>query len=278
MNEHQQPDHRAHHPAEEHKVFSLANRWFVGSVGIVVLLALVAGLVGLVWLPRTQGQGAGGLWDAICSAAGVTRPFVAEGMPQEGMARPTNVIVYNQMLPAADNPSIGRGATLALRCTMCHGARGMSPADSPHLAGQPAPATYKQLVDFKSGHRKSAVMEPLVTDLSDQDMRDLAAYYQSLPREKAMVRETAAASLAPVLVSNGAPVRNIGACASCHALAVAKTATPYLDGLPVAYLRGQMQAFAQGARHNDINRQMRNVVHQMTPQEIDEVIAWYASR
>jgi cytochrome c553 len=64
------------------------------------------------------------------------------------------------MLANADAVSIGRGATLALRCTMCHGARGLSDANSPNLAGQYPIAIYQQLVDLKTGVRISAVMTP----------------------------------------------------------------------------------------------------------------------
>jgi cytochrome c553 len=38
-------------------------------------------------------------------------------------------------------------------------------------------------MDLKSGARASAVMGPLVSDLGEADMRDLAAYYAYLPRE-----------------------------------------------------------------------------------------------
>ena len=46
--------------------------------------------------------------------------------------------------------SIGRGATLAQRCTMCHGPQGVSDANSPNLAGQYAAVIYKELDDFKT--------------------------------------------------------------------------------------------------------------------------------
>jgi cytochrome c553 len=158
---------------------------------------------------------------------------------------------------------------------MCHGARGMSGASSPNLAGQHDASIYKQLRDFKSGHRKSAIMEPMVTDLGDQDMRDLAAYYAFLPREK-QIEDTK--TPAPVIVSNGAPMRNIAACASCHGDLGGKTAAPRLDGESEAYIRAQLQAFASGARRNDINEQMRNVARQMTPGEIAEAARYYAGR
>ena len=70
----------------------------------------------------------------------------------------TRVAVIPQMLQGASAESIGSGATLALRCTMCHGARGLSEANIPNLAGQYPVAIYKELVDFKTGARASAVM------------------------------------------------------------------------------------------------------------------------
>jgi cytochrome c553 len=82
----------------------------------------------------------------------------------------------------------------------------------------------------------------------------------------------------PRLVSNGSPMRNVGACASCHSPSVARAATPILDGLPEAYLRLQLNAFRSGRRANDINLQMRNAAHQLTEQEVDILARYYASR
>jgi cytochrome c553 len=48
--------------------------------------------------------------------------------------------------------------------------------------------------------------------------------------------------------------RNIGACATCHCPGVARAAAPILDGLPEAYLRGQLNTFKSGRRANDINQ------------------------
>jgi cytochrome c553 len=180
------------------------------------------------------------------------------------------------MIGTVDQQSVGRGATLSLACTMCHGARGTSPAGTPHLAGQPAEATYKQLRDFKSAHRKSVIMQPLVANLSDQDMRDLAIYYATLERDRPSAEPIGTAT--PRLVRNGDPMRNIGACSSCHSANVARPGTPILDGLNEAYLRAQLDAFRAGQRANDINRQMRNAVRQLSRQEVDDLARYYASR
>lgn len=73
-------------------------------------------------------------------------------------------------------------------------------------------------------------------------------------------------------------MRNIAACTSCHGGIGSKTGSPRLDGEPESYIRTQLQAFATGARRNDIHGQMRNVARQMTPEEIDTAARYYAGR
>jgi len=255
------------------RVFSLRSRWFIGSVSALVAIAALAGVLGFVWLPRSQGDAAG-LWEAICRAAGVPQSFRPAQQPTTPVPRPTDVIVTADMMGSPDAQSIGRGATLALRCTMCHGARGMSEADTPNLAGQYDAAVYKQLRDYKSGHRTSTIMAPLVANLSDADMRDLAAYYASLPRLAAVT----APSAMPAIARNGAPMRNVAPCGSCHGDIDVKAGAPRLDGEPLAYVRRQLIAFANGTRRNDINAQMRNVARGMTPAEIEDSARYYSSR
>jgi cytochrome c553 len=185
----------------------------------------------------------------------------------------STVVVSPQMLPTATARSIGRGGTLALRCTMCHGPRGVSDAKTPNLAGQYAPAIYKQLLDFQSGARANAVMSPRVASLSDQDTRDLAAYYAYLPRLPPL---RAATESAPQIVIHGAPMRNIPACAACHGTIGYKVGTEWLAGESAQYLRTQLEDFASGQRHNDISEQMRNVARGMTRTDIEAAATYYA--
>ncbi|WP_334186703.1 c-type cytochrome [Noviherbaspirillum sp.] len=259
------------------RLFSLKNPWFTWSVGGVIATALISVLVGFVWVPYKQNDKTiTGLWDAICRAAGVASATESPGKSDGKVIQSSEVIVSPQML-ASDNLSVGRGATLAMRCTMCHGVRGMSEASTPNLAGQYAEAIYKQLRDYKSGHRESAVMAPLVRDLSDQDMRDLASYYAYLP--KLTQHNTLGDQLkAPAIVQVGSPMRNIAPCASCHGGSDVKTASPLLDGEPASYIRDQLYAFANGTRRNDIHGQMRNIARQMTPEEIEIVARYYSRR
>lgn len=257
-------------------LFSIRNRWFVGSVAGVVALALLSALIGFLWVPYHQnGKNIAGLWDAICRAAGApgARPPAASPGPATGAS---DVIVIPRMI-ATDSLSAGRGATLALRCTMCHGAQGMSGANTPNLAGQDAESIYKQLRDLQAGHRQSEIMAPHARNLNDQEMRDLAAYYANLPRQTpppTLIEQLKA----PRIVQIGAPMRNIAPCVACHGGSDRKTASPTLDGEPEIYLRTQLLAFANGSRSNDISQQMRNIARQMTPEEINLVARYYAQR
>lgn len=259
------------------KLFSFRNPWFTGSVAIVGGVFAVSALIGFVWVPYKQnGQTIEGLWDAICRAAGA--PAAAPGKEEAArkVVKSSDVIVKAGMV-ATDELSIGRGGTLAQRCTMCHGVRGMSGADTPNLAGQYAEATYKQLRDFKDGYRKSEIMVPHVRGLSDQDMLDLSAYYAYLPREHpppSLVEQLRA----PAIVQIGAPMRNIPPCISCHGGSDYKNASPLLDGASASYLREQLYAFANGTRSNDIHGQMRNIARQMTPEEIETAARYYSRR
>src|SRR5262249_43315028 len=114
------------------RTVSFRNPWFTTSVGITVAIAFVAAVVGFVWLPlQHPGERFKGVWDAICSAAGLVRNEASGMQIIRADYLTTSVEIEPQMLGGASAESIGRGATLALRCTMCHGARGLSQADTP---------------------------------------------------------------------------------------------------------------------------------------------------
>ncbi|TFW27989.1 c-type cytochrome [Duganella callida] len=254
---------------------TLKNPWVRYSVGGVLVMALLTAGFGFIWMPMANNAKISAVWDAICSAAGVQGNVAARALGEDAATRPSDVIVSASMMRPANAESIGRGATLAMRCTMCHGIRGVSEANSPNLAGQVEAAIYKQLRDYKANHRASAIMQPIVANLSDQEMRDLAAYYAYLPHER---EPRAGGEASPLLVTNGAPMRNIGACISCHGGIAQQTSAPVLEGEPEIYIRNQLQAFRSGTRRNDLNQQMRNVARQLSDAEIEQLAAYYARR
>lgn len=261
----------------EGPLFSLRNPYFRMSVGLTLGVFLLTALVGFVVLPLAERElQFANLWDVICSAAGLSRGGVP-GAPAGQSAAPTSkVVLTSATLAHPSQESIGRGATLAQRCAICHGPTGISRADAPNLAGQYRAVIYKELEDFRSGARVNAVMSPFAVNLSDQDIIDLASYYGYLPRLPAFHPEPQREPTR--IVVYGAPSRGIAPCGACHGSLDNKTGSPWLEGQSAAYLKAQLQAFASGERRNDINAQMRNVARAMTPQEIDEAAAYYASR
>ena len=156
--------------------------WVVRSVAIVAAVFAGSVILGFMVFPLVQPNAqASSLWDAICSAAGVVRAPTSE-KPIEPAFTVSSAVMTSDMLRGADAESIGRGATLAHQCAICHGPTGVSRADSPNLAGQYASVIYKELKDFQTGARVNAVMSPFALALSEQDMVDLASYYAYLPR------------------------------------------------------------------------------------------------
>lgn len=249
--------------------------WVRWSVLALVGLTVASLLVGFVWLPSQKADfAADGLWGAICRAAGVPTAWSRPSAAHE--AAGTQVVLDRRMTHADDAVAIGRGATLALNCTMCHGALGTSSSNAPNLAGQYPEVIVKQLRDYAGGARASAIMQALARNLRERDIDDLAAYYASLPQ--ARTSPTTYDETLPRLVRVGDPMRNIPPCIACHGQVDQKIGAPWLEGMPRAYLTGQLAAFRSGQRRNDGEAQMRDVARGMTDDEIAEVSNFYARK
>lgn len=240
----------------------------LGTVGLVIL----GGLIAFVWVPQVQRYPGQTFFGAWCSAFGVPKSWATA--EQAINPDPSSEVVLNHALLDPQPADVGHGATLALRCTMCHGPTGISYANSPNLAGQYAVVVYKQLRDYQTGVRTHSIMTAMASALSDVEIRRLAAYYASLPRPTQM--QVAALEEAPDIVKWGAPMRNIAPCGACHGAIDHSMASPDLKGEPAAYIQAQLTAFATGARRNDINGQMRAMARDLTPQEIEQAAVYYA--
>jgi cytochrome c553 len=262
---------------EEAGMFSWRNPWVRWSVSSLVVLTVFSVLVGFVLLPSVHGDfSAQGLWASICRAAGVPGAWSADTGNARTVPQATDVVLERSMAAPSSKAAVGRGATLALNCTMCHGAQGMSASDAPNLAGQYPEVVIKQLADYKAGKRASPIMQALAQKLSERDIADLAAYYAYLP--KARTAPTTYDESLPALVRVGAPLRNLAPCISCHGGVDQKLGAPWIEGMPKAYLVAQIKAFRDGGRGNDSEAQMRNVARAMTDAEIDEVATFYAGK
>ncbi len=83
--------------------------------------------------------------------------------------------------PSAMAGDAAAGKAKAASCAACHGADGISKVPTyPNLKGQKAAYVTKQLKAFKDGSRKDPTMNAMAKPLSDADMANLGAYYESL--------------------------------------------------------------------------------------------------
>jgi cytochrome c553 len=258
-------------------IFARTSRLAWICIAGLIAITVASLLVAFIWLPSAQADyRAQGLWDTICRAAGAPSSWLSQSDKPATAVVATNVVLLPEMTKQASSDSVGRGATLALSCTMCHGAQGTSRSNAPNLAGQYQEVIIKQLEDFKSGKRASAIMEALSQSLSEQNIKDLAAYFTSQPKTRSA--PTTYGETLPALVRVGDPLRNIVPCISCHGGVDQKIGAPWLEGMPKDYLVQQLTMFKHGERRNDAELQMRNVAKAMTAEEIETVATFYARK
>ena len=260
---------------QEPGLYAWRNPWFRWSLLSVGGTFVAAVLVGFLWLPSAQSDfSAQGIWASICRAAGVPGAWGDQAATAPQGVRTTGVVLNQAMARPGARDAAGRGATLALQqCTMCHGARGVSVANAPSLAGQYPEVVIKQMTDYQQGDRLSSIMQALARNLSERDIADLATYYAELPRPRPLAGRL---NVVPALVRVGDPMRNIAPCASCHGGVERKLGSPWLDGMPKDYLAVQLSAFASGARKNDSHAQMRNMARQLSAKESEDLASYYA--
>lgn len=253
---------------------------FAVWIGATAGLFLSTVVVGFVWLPSAQpGAAALDWWELICSAAGW--PTESESFYPNIAGTPASTVSWT---PATRTEmytgDAARGASLASTCKNCHGSDGVS-ADAifPNLVGQSVAALYKQLEDFKRGKRNADVMGVYVSDLSGQDMLDLATYFASLPNPflDKYPPESPDTALALQLIEKGSPARGLAPCSACHGPVAFTLGAPGLQGQQRAYLEQQLRALAAGTRKNDINQQMRSVARQLTDAEISQLSVYYST-
>ena len=90
----------------------------------------------------------------------------------------TGVALAGSLVQAGD---IEAGKAKSAVCAACHGGEGISPTPIwPNLAGQKEQYLVVQITAFRDGTRQNAQMAPMVANLSDEDIANLAAYYASL--------------------------------------------------------------------------------------------------
>ena len=159
----------------------------------------------------------------------------------------------------------------AAPCSACHGDEGRSVlADIPSLAGQPKQFITTQLVMFREGNRKNAVMNALAAPLSNAEISELGNYFAA----------QAAAPVGKPLAADAAGagrglVEKLG-CTTCHGAELkGQQHIPRLAGQRPEYLRTQLLGFKAGTRF-DMDGNMTAAAQPLTPADI-ESLATYLS-
>ncbi|MDH4056441.1 MAG: cytochrome c4 [Gammaproteobacteria bacterium] len=150
------------------------------------------------------------------------------------------------------NGSAEAGKARALTCGACHGAEGVSSNPMwPNLAGQNAPYVLAQLKAFKDGDRKDPLMSAQAMMLSDEDMANLAVYFESLPAAAQAVADENLLDRGQSLYRGGNLEDKTSACLACHGptgRGNPAAAYPALRGQHAAYTAKQLNDYRDGAR------------------------------
>ena len=259
-----------------------ADAWPMVAGGGVIALLLFAAVMAFVVTPLSQARSLGlSPWAAICRAAGLTwEPVIGANTARLPGEAPVSAVIYDpQLLDRLSHADKREGARIASQtCSACHGDQGVSQnAQFPLLADQSAAAIYKQLRDYKTGARVNPFMAPIVQNLNDAQMVDVAAYFARDDAFGALGRRWPVPDPATIaLVNDGDPARNLPACEACHgANAGGPIETPRLYGQQQEYILAQLRAYGSGARRNDVYGRMRGVAKKLTPGEMARLAEYY---
>src|SRR5262249_2319270 len=133
----------------------------------------------------------------------------------------------------------------------------------------------------RSGARVNETMSPLMKDLDDKQIADLAAYYGRLFRGAIDPAESGRYVGIDIenIVTNGDVARGLPPCAACHQTRDGGTIeSRTLTGKYAKYIEAQLPASAKATRHNDIYHRMRSVAAKLTPNEIRMLAIRYAGQ
>ena len=184
-------------------------------------------------------------------------------------------------MAAEGNPAAGKAKAEEAGCSSCHGADGVATEDGlaidknmPNLAAEPDLYTQFQLVFFRKGVRKNELMSPIAESLSDEDIRNLGAFYASLPAPNTPLPPDAA----PEDTSLGEKVAAAIHCTNCHGDHYEGVDNMgRLAGQREDYLYKALRDFKSGARVATGAAGMAEVVYPLGDLEM-KALAHYLSR
>jgi len=177
------------------------------------------------------------------------------------------------------------GEAKAALCMACHGPNGNSVnPEWPRLAGQSAVYIAEQLRLFKAGVRDNPVMKPLAASLSDQDINDVAVYYEA-QTPTGLEADPSYWKPGQAIYLSGDAARGVPACVACHGpvgRGNLAAGYPALRAQQSVYVVKQLNDYANGTRYTGPNPppsdpnsvMMLTLAKRMTPEEIRDVASY----
>lgn len=171
----------------------------------------------------------------------------------------------------------GDAARNVTACVACHGAAGNSTiSQNPKLAAQHGAYIVKQMNDFRSPQRANQIMSPIAKAMSEEDIRNVAAYLETQALKPGAARNKETVEFGKKIYRGGIAEKKVPACAACHGANGAGIPAQFarLGGQHQDYLIAQMNKFRAHERNN--SDQMVTIARRMTDDEIQAVADYIA--
>jgi cytochrome c553 len=171
--------------------------------------------------------------------------------------------------PAGD---VDAGKKMAQQmCVSCHGPEKTLNNETPILSGQTWRYLYLQMKDFKEGRRTNQYMNPLMKDMSKQDMYNLAAYYSESKYNSENEKGDES------LISQGRKIADDALCTMCHLGSFkGQNEVPRVAGQNYSYIVKQLMAFKNKERTNDAGT-MTAYMSGVTKEQMEAVASYVAN-
>jgi cytochrome c553 len=192
------------------------------------------------------------------------RPFISHAMGAVAL-----LTLSALSASAADNAAVQEKAAV---CSGCHGENGISQTENiPSLAGQPDQYLQWQLVFFRAGSRKNEQMQPIVEQMTNEDVRSLGAYFAAMTPPKGPEDKD------PDLSKKGQQAAAGRRCASCHTDNFAGTkAVARLAGQREEYLVKALHDYKTSQRVGGAGAAMADVAYSLSEEEITALAHYLA--
>jgi cytochrome c553 len=176
------------------------------------------------------------------------------------------------------NGNAEAGAAKSAVCAACHGQNGHSVNPVwPNLAGQHASYIFDQVKMIKTGEKRvNPTMQPIVASMSDEDIKDIAAYYAS-QTEAGLEADPSYWKAGEKIYRGGVQERNVPACIACHGPTGRGNGPgkyPALRAQHAEYTMKQLRDYKSGDRKTGPGNIMQTIAARLTEEEMRDLASY----